>query len=291
MIFRLTRIFAFVVCWLSTISGVTAQGSSQTHVMIDISGGPAELEISAIWTPTDMACGKGSVVGPTILRIVRKTDQKTISLSVDNVSFFNHFESSGRTEFTRDDLLWLLGQSLLEVNLSDYLASHTKTCSDGASSCLVLSEAPISFSDLNYDEKNELVVRRGCHGQRYRDTFAVFEFPELEEFDWQIDRFYDEFSEEPFRSLDSGTEINVTTRKIVIDRSGGACNSDLLTYTYANKPFSRSFNLTIFETLDLENFEYPFKTGQCEYREYEVTEKIQYSGMFQLKLVSSRTIR
>ena len=79
------------------------------------------------------------------------------------------------------------------------------------------TSVPFFFKDVNFDGKDELVLRLPMMGQRRYDSYRVYSLEsDLDDDLMQITK------EEPYKSFDETTSFDVKKKEIVIHRSGGA---------------------------------------------------------------------
>jgi hypothetical protein len=229
-----TKVIQICLFWSPLVffgvsEAATEKPTSSNLIHVEFAGLPDGLEITAIWQPTGPhLCGDGSVTGNAFLEIRQISSELVSELVVSNISFLNQFVDGSYT----DNVDWEKLNSIktLNINLASYKAAYKEQYALSDDEYLILSEAPISFADLNYDGLDELIVRQSCNGQRYIDTFKVFEFGQ---FRLLKDELYNITYQEPYKSLDEFSQVNLSKGEIKHLGSGGACNSNYLTYKIA----------------------------------------------------------
>ena len=92
-------------------------------------------------------------------------------------------------------------------------------------------DIPLFFLDVNFDGVDELIITKKGTGQRFWDTFDVYEIE-----DGEIkEPFYQITSKKPFVDFDIATKIDKMKKEITTYLSGGACDSSYKLYAFKNE--------------------------------------------------------
>ena len=121
-------------------------------------------------------------------------------------------------------------------------------------------DIPLFFLDVNFDGVDELIITKKGTGQRFWDTFDVYEIE-----DGEIkEPFYQITLKKPFVDFDIATKIDRMKKEITTYLSGGACDSSHKLYVIKNEKIQLIKQIE--RWLDENNIcmqkEYSYKNGK-----------------------------
>lgn len=166
-------------------------------------------EVNVLWTPkTEYQ----TITGPAIISF--KGNDTDFSVST------NHFGLRPNPVKLKveDGIVVEVLQNKIEL---EYKAP---TLTDGFLSNI---KAPFLFTDLNFDNKKELLITKPYQGQRGVDAFDVFSFShgDLASDMYQITK------DAPYAQLDELVKIDRAAKELIVFGSGGMCYNTSETYS------------------------------------------------------------
>jgi len=109
----------------------------------------------------------------------------------------------------------------------DYSKSTLK---DGRFTFMGATDEPFLFYDLDFDDKEELMVCEMFNGQRWHSTFKAYNLSEDQDIEVIGDSLYQITYDEPYISLDEISTVNIKDKTLSIVMSCGASCSKLKIY-------------------------------------------------------------
>ena len=159
------------------------------------------FEVTAYWRPHEKMAGY--VIGPAIIEFRHKDPDKTFSVTNNRFGLPDTAEWTKTATFV-DGYFSKTSQSRV---LLDYVGPKITDH---------LPSTSFFFVDLDFDGKKELVMTEIANGQRFRNTYRVYQ-PDC------LSRRIDEIAcRVPFASLDSASRIDFKNRTIHIFNSSSA---------------------------------------------------------------------
>lgn len=216
-------------------------------------------KVNIIWEPIGTVPQNSNlIIGPAILNFTNiKNNAK---FAIVNNFFSLHKKNTPFIKFncSQNNYKNKSCNSLKSMELSEQhvkLEYNYKPFKINQDSYLVEDKPPFFFQDVNFDEKDELIIVQPRQGQRGVDNYKIFSPPE----DNYLDDFTQPTNYEPFRNFDDLTDIDYEKKEIWIHRSGGACSSSFEGYRY------ESHGINLFKIVD-----YDYDENNCKMYEFNV---------------------
>lgn len=267
-------VFFITSCLTLRTHGVTIEDSNLLLInYIDTKN--EDLEIQILINPS-FEDVQSTFMGETGIKIHNKIDSTSYYIELDyfgiaentgfkeKVDWFDKFNKND-VKLLAGELAKVLGIKVEEEKLTDYVKKNIvlyssefeetkiqpceqndyatqsldkKYIFEEKDTCLILGTAPISFYDLNYDNKDELIVVIPFQGQRYSHKYLIFEFNgnnyvlKNGEYNASIPIFDNHWL---------NGQINLS-KKIIADYSDISCCDDSYTiYQYENNHYTKKY--------------------------------------------------
>lgn len=166
----------------------------------------------AYWIPSEDMYDR--IVGSALIEFKHGLDSsKNFVLSTDDF-VIDKFRLN--ITYNSDSSDFFVNDQVIEYRLNfDSALSTVQNC---------CSTDPILFQDLNFDERDEVIINEINNGQRGLSRFKVFQ---RSSYTGVVEnhRYGAAYLREPYSSLDGKSEINFSDSTIEIYSSGGACNN------------------------------------------------------------------
>lgn len=205
--------------------------------------------VSAIWSPSKLRYSH--VIGPAIITFTNHTTQEAFSITNNNFSILKTL-----LPFTFDE-----NEEILKVK-NDIKINYEPTVLSNEDGFGITS-VPFFFQDINFDDREELLITEVDNGQKGAATFKVYSFDESGEIETDL---YGITYQEPFISLDQYSQINYEDKSISIYGYGGWCAGGRTIYqSISSKYGSNTFRAVIEDELEEIG-------GDCYLKKYKLSE-------------------
>ena len=170
------------------------------------------FDVRILWRPREQM--SGYLIGPAILEFNHKDPKKGFALTNNRFGLPDSDEWM-KTVTIKDGYYVKTSQPHLVVDYAvpDMMDKLPSTC--------------VFFIDFNFDGKKELVLTEFANGQRFRNTYQVYDLDEIGN-----SKSNTTTAQEPFASMDSESKVDFKDRTIRLFNSSGANLSEQLLYKF-----------------------------------------------------------
>ena len=205
--------------------------------------------VDVMWRPVKVSYEH--VIGPAIIEFKNIKDGNVFYISNDNFSVLKN-----KLEFTYSQD----GTSVEKLN-KDYAVFRYDEPNLKMGESFGETDEPFFFQDLDFDNKKELILVEVDNGQRGVATFNVYRVDS----DGFISRF-----DEPFKSLDQLSRIDIKNKQIIVHGSGGYCTGFDEFYKLKESKDEYEPNKYILETILERQTEMENNQSNCFETKYKV---------------------
>lgn len=233
------------------VSTETTQNNNQDGIIIfDFKEQVGKYKVKVYWFPTEVINGTGEVNGSAIIKLQNLDTKETNTITT------NYFVPY-RNSIEGNDISIKIPKlaALLSVDVKERELKSVK------SGTIIVEKKDdiwtnLSFEDVNFDGKDELLLTEFGAGQRFCANEKVFD----------LSFGIDEMNYEPFNQIDDMATLDKAKKEIIIHASGGACGSSNYTYKKDSDGW--------FELVETEEFESDEKSGDCYGYTYKIEKKL-----------------
>jgi hypothetical protein len=231
---------------VNTESGVKGEDKIFT---ISYSNKIEGYSVDVMWKPVKVSYDH--VIGPAIIEFKNIKDGNIFYISNDNFSVLKN-----KLEFTYSQD----GTGVEKLNKGHAVFRYDEPSLTTGES-FGQTDEPFFFQDLDFDNKKELILSEVDNGQRGVATFKVYKIDS----DGFISRL-----DEPFKSLDQLSKIDIKNKQIIIHGSGGYCTGFDEVYKLKESKDEYEPNKYILETILERQAEMENNQSKCFETKYRV---------------------
>lgn len=189
---------------------VQSEENKNGIIQIDFSNAVNGYQIKAFWKP--VKTNINHVIGPAIIEFYNTKDSTSFSITNNNFSILKN-----KLSFTYSDN----EQEIIALNNTSITLSYNERNLKSEENFGTTNE-PFFFQDLDFDNKEELILAEVGNGQRSGTSFKVYHLYEEDALE--------STNHEPFASLDEFSKVDHKRKEIIIYGSGGYCYNSYLIY-------------------------------------------------------------
>ena len=191
--------------------------------------------VKVIWKPNNVHFEH--TTGPAIIEFYNIKDSTTFTLTNNNFGVL-----SSKLPFSYSEV----GDEIISINQNDIKLVYDINNLFDSQGFFRITNETFFFQDLDFDNKNELILGELDQGQRGVATFKAYKIYSSSE---MIPDIYNITNEEPFKSLDEMSEVDHLNKRIIINGSGGWCAESSYIYKLRSIPNDFDGNNFILETI------------------------------------------
>ena len=187
-------------------------------------------KIEAYWTPSKVSYQH--IVGAAIIDFYNIEDSTSFTLTTNNFSVL------------KDRLAFRYNSDSTQIEeLKSTVQLTYKKDVTATSKGFGTSREPFFFKDIDFDNKDELLIAEVANGQRGTTSYKVYKL----EYGDVTPELYQITNEEPYKSLDEISQVDYSNKRIMIYSSNGACAGIYSYYKrtakddYSDNPFSLEY--------------------------------------------------
>jgi hypothetical protein len=225
-------IVTLILTWHNRNESTVAEGSSSSVVTVTYSKPVKGFSIQALWVPSEIR--NGYVLGPAIIKL---TNEKSgASSTVTNNVFSIPLEKVAK-DITKEQ--GQDGDSVLKVlNRSIPLGYSNPKISEEPYN-FGTDQEPFFFYDINFDGRKDFILVEMFNGQRGGHTYKAYALSDSQNIEVLEDGYLQITNKEPFNLLDFSTTVDRKNKRIVINYSSGAKDSEQVVYNITSEGFRK----------------------------------------------------
>jgi len=229
----------------------TTQNNIQDGIIIfDFQEKVGKYKVKVWWFPNEVINGTGEVSGSAIIKLQNLETKEINTITTEHfVPYRNNLEGND-ISIKISKLAALLSIDAKERELK-LVKSGTITVEKKDDIWTNLS-----FEDVNFDGKDELLFTEFGAGQRGFSNEKIFD----------LSYGMEEMNYEPFNQIDDETIFDKDKKEIIIIAHGGACSSSNYTYKKTGAGW--------FELVETEEMQSDEKSGDCYGYTYKIDKKL-----------------
>jgi hypothetical protein len=224
--------------------------NSDGIIIFDFKEQVGKYKVKVYWFPSEVINGTGEVSGSAIIKLL---NAGTKEISTITTNYFVPYRNS----IEGNDISIKIPKlaALLSIDAKERELKLVK------SGTIIVEKKDdiwtnLSFEDVNFDGKDELLLTEFGAGQRGFSNEKIFD----------LSYGMEEMNYEPFNQIDEETIFDKDKKEIIIIAHGGACSSSNYTYKKTGAGW--------FELVETEEMQSDEKSGDCYGYTYKIDKKL-----------------